>query len=1371
MAPFSSPAARDAWAVIRGFVYQVDLTIQRWLELADNQTLFLEAGEDVDQVTEFLDGKDERLLEQIKVREGRLSLRSSEAVEVVANAIEHVAANAGLALRFRFTTTAQVAREQDHPEPTMPPGIELWERIRTSNPRPAPASHEMTTLRRLLSVRPQTVAASTWDVLADPGKLLALVGAFEWAMGSAAPEDQSTVVLRLLVTNGYAVNAEAAKLLYERLLAFTFRVLTRRGPKRLSRAELLAQVEQGTPSDEDRALVTRITRQLELGSIRIDALEGRVGRLEERLASAFGLPGAALALGVPDLAVDPPPLGQPLVNRDAVVADLVEVRSPWLTIDGEAGTGKSHLAVLTVRALGRLPVWVRLRRGSSEAEAGARLVRTLAAWAGASSLDAEVVLRAATDLVKSKDVVIVVDDLPLLRQDDALAAFLSRFADLVSARPVSLISLGVHSLPLVLTQSTANRCVRRSCPAFSESEAAELFRACGGEEFVQRRGEMVRRLAGFTRGHPTLLKAMASLLREREWNLDGGALDAIISGDYAAGTYAETQSALEASLPDAAARDLLARLKLQPGDFGREEIYAVAKVTPAINEPMRHLRSADGVWLLPTTSQRWRLSPLLKAIQSGSLAPDVERACHAALAQALLRHPLDQDSAATLVTHLISSDQVERAGFMLGRLLQSLADEEREVPPGFLLAVFWKMPLPVGMSVGVQISVRHAQALAGERYKRDTSWAVAELEALLSKADDRDAWAIVLVEAQRFSRGFSKDAAKAERSFLRAAAAVPRARLPDGSEYPMPDLAPLVWLQGAAVRTRTQLQVWLRLVARLPVAARDWRDPDGIRATTACQMACDRMWVSDGAKLAESHEALDEAIAAARAMNFPYLEACALRGKIPLLMEKGGDRDAAITLAEGFLKRHDSDPACSSLIEDALGRSCYHTGLAKDALTHLRRAIEHGESMAPTQLSLTLNYASRAAADAEPEAALPFSLREAAHARTSPEMLPANVVFALGELAIAEWYAANPHGCSEALLEAAELVQEHSRDTSFQRHAGVAFVQATTCLSFAILGRRQGTEGPQRPIPRRGFMHEQPGVKGVEWRADFLVMLAYQMCELASALGDEARARIWAGRALEHGARGTEHSVSSALQLPVLMFTLLSERDDAVLTMADGIRSLVLGVRALTGGDKSAPEIEAPSGLAVVLAVVPLAFAIATTAADNRQRATDLARYCAARLAELEPGSASPGTWQQLASLVRAPYEGAGHQDLSARGRALPPGNEHLRVLAHLQASLCEDVPLAVAAAIHGQILPWLSEGAPAPLPLIIARFAERYWTEALRLQRFAFGHPRDVERAIETLAPRPVAVRARRLLEVVADDLRVNLGERARQWCRSDVS
>ena len=69
MTIFESNPRRDAWGTIAGFIFQVNMTIVRWLELQNGEVLELERGEDIDIVqTELEDGaiNVDRVLEQTK---------------------------------------------------------------------------------------------------------------------------------------------------------------------------------------------------------------------------------------------------------------------------------------------------------------------------------------------------------------------------------------------------------------------------------------------------------------------------------------------------------------------------------------------------------------------------------------------------------------------------------------------------------------------------------------------------------------------------------------------------------------------------------------------------------------------------------------------------------------------------------------------------------------------------------------------------------------------------------------------------------------------------------------------------------------------------------------------------------------------------------------------------------------------------------------------------------------------------------------------------------------------------------------------------------------------------------------------------------
>lgn len=88
---FITARERDAWFVIRGFVFQVERSVQRWVRLTAGEILELECGEDISQVSpSLLNGtwREERVLEQIKsFKEKNVTLRNG--LEALANFVEH----------------------------------------------------------------------------------------------------------------------------------------------------------------------------------------------------------------------------------------------------------------------------------------------------------------------------------------------------------------------------------------------------------------------------------------------------------------------------------------------------------------------------------------------------------------------------------------------------------------------------------------------------------------------------------------------------------------------------------------------------------------------------------------------------------------------------------------------------------------------------------------------------------------------------------------------------------------------------------------------------------------------------------------------------------------------------------------------------------------------------------------------------------------------------------------------------------------------------------------------------------------------------------------------------------------------------------
>src|SRR5271168_1441108 len=127
---------RDAYATIRGFLYQAALTVQAWLSLGPNELLELESGEDIDWRS-LADGNIgsrsdvDRVLGQVKYRKSGLSLRSETSLASLVNFHEHRLRNPNFHLHFRFISNATIIQERGHVHPSGLKGIELWTSLAT----------------------------------------------------------------------------------------------------------------------------------------------------------------------------------------------------------------------------------------------------------------------------------------------------------------------------------------------------------------------------------------------------------------------------------------------------------------------------------------------------------------------------------------------------------------------------------------------------------------------------------------------------------------------------------------------------------------------------------------------------------------------------------------------------------------------------------------------------------------------------------------------------------------------------------------------------------------------------------------------------------------------------------------------------------------------------------------------------------------------------------------------------------------------------------------------------------------------------------------------------------------------------------------
>jgi hypothetical protein len=296
---YANDPARDAHRTIAGFVFQVNSTILRWLNLEPETFLELESGEDIDVVRAEAQEPEEnleRLLTQLKqLSDGSLTLRNREALKSVANFCGHRKTNPEWKLRFRFVTTLPIGEEREGWEYSSS-GIQTWERLRRSQESEEERAAATDALRAFLSgcERPSGFSKLSWANLEEtlagqaPYSFADIVATFEWAAGVGDYlEIKKQAISRLQMLLPEATPETVARK-FDQLFAFVFERLCQPGTKRLDGASLHENLINSDASEEFLAATQRLVARLEALGQRVAKLEVTVDQHGEQLQSHSG---------------------------------------------------------------------------------------------------------------------------------------------------------------------------------------------------------------------------------------------------------------------------------------------------------------------------------------------------------------------------------------------------------------------------------------------------------------------------------------------------------------------------------------------------------------------------------------------------------------------------------------------------------------------------------------------------------------------------------------------------------------------------------------------------------------------------------------------------------------------------------------------------------------------------------------------------------------------------------------------------------------------------------------------------------------------------------------------------------------------------
>jgi len=848
---FVRQESRDAYAVIRGFVYQVERTILVWLGLEKENILYCECGEDIDYVRQLIDqgsegSIEERLLEQVKYRqESALSLRSKEVLEAIVNFAIHKKSNPHHQLKLRFFTNARPAKEKGIPFPRGLSGLEAWEQVRIGNYDPAETQTTIAYIRRVVtesvSALPPDRTQSFIDFLSSADEQIfinELIIPVEWAMGNEDAQEMQPLIEAKITELEYAKELPETKEIFNRLFVHVFRLLSLPGEKRLDRETILGIIKKDTLITADRELLKGIWDLLRISEERIQAISSEVTSLrasQQALAKEVtegfqdvmklvAMPGKSGQLIMTALkrpsSDDPPPLPETLAPREGLTNSILKMLKElsWVALTASTGMGKTQLARILLECWPcENKFWISLRsiRERIDTHINEQLFCIHSISSGDWKLWDEyhggnITIQNIYESVAASiglNSLLVIDDLPDLLQVGSLTQRLATLGTELRKVGGKVITTSQHKVPQEIINILGSSISLFDVPFMDKEDIKTILVGTGAPAGLQR-DSVCSFILSVTKGHPVLVAATVRWLIVNGWKIDNLNFDALLAGEPMQEARHETSRLTRQLISNVSTKEMLDRLSIVGFPFDAGMAAVVGKTEPAIERPREHFDELVGPWIQHLAKSQFEVSPLLQNLWQSYLNPELQKRLHYDIAHEYLKkRTINANDAFQVCIHLhTAEDWKNLVPFLIQFTLQIETPEHAKyfdwVQWFFSPGKEWPDAIPLGMRIFIRALQVRLLIMSGKEYERYD----ADLEQLISTAGDEDTMAVAVA---RFHTGAILEQASPG---LTARRAMEAARAWHLIEHKIPRETPpvapemLFWGASAKLREREQIQ-------------------------------------------------------------------------------------------------------------------------------------------------------------------------------------------------------------------------------------------------------------------------------------------------------------------------------------------------------------------------------------------------------------------------------------------------------------------------------------------------------------------------------------------------------------------------------------
>lgn len=591
---------RQAVNALRGYVYQIWHSVHAWLELADEETLFLEGAEDFDIVD-----SEKATAVQIKNTSGNITLRSAAVIDAIVHYWQLFNAHPNRVIFFRLLTTSSIGIEKGQPFGGGVAGLELWGRCPRDPKKVEQLRNFLLTIERL----PKDLR----DFLSNAdGKLLLqqLIQPIKWETGSRDVSCVEKAVERKLILHGekYGIPPSKSAAAVNRLLRET-----------LTTACYKEQQEQRFL---DRALFLQLFE--EETTERVSAHQFQELTKVAQIANSYLLPFLSKHAGLsfqpsPLIQTIIPPIYTSLVSRDRLIAKLgARLKNTGvLILTGSTGMGKTMLAKLVAKEDKHEWYWLNL--SDQNPTKISEILRQLAVLMEQKIMPTNVVL----------------DDLDLSsshahKYEDYLGGLFYTVMErngqviITSQKPLSTrLSRGLNLDSKSLY----------SAPPFDEEEIAmfAVQLGCSDDELARNWSKVILL---HTRGHPQLVHAYLIHLADTQWPILN-ANNLFKTPPSVIHERSETRELLVEQLPEEH-RELIYRLSIISGSFRRDHAIAIGEISPPIVYSGDTFDRLIGPWIESLGGEYYRVSPLLENAAEQIWSKEKIQSLHVAVGRKIL---------------------------------------------------------------------------------------------------------------------------------------------------------------------------------------------------------------------------------------------------------------------------------------------------------------------------------------------------------------------------------------------------------------------------------------------------------------------------------------------------------------------------------------------------------------------------------------------------------------------------------------------------------------------------------------------------------------------------------------------------------------